>query len=183
MSGAVIRKASADDCSYVYEIALRNEFQSVSSQARQCFGFLFPYSENEYKAFSRTADFFFVATISDIPIGFVLAQGIQYFTPNEMEVYVYLMQHEPGTSLVVRQICIDPTYGHCGYGGALYDCLFDELKHSIYKEAVTFIWTKPDNRPSELFHEKTGWRKTEIYALRKALSFDRREVGVWHRTI
>lgn len=180
-----IKKATLDRIGKIASFALRIDYARLTRKQREGFGFIFADDESEYSKFVNAANWFYLLESGEEVIGFVLAHSNALSYEREMEVYAHLSTLAGDNFVIVRQICVGIDYAHRGFGRALYDHLFKEIESSNnqHRTAYTFIWKQPANGASENFHRELGWKEIEKYQLKKPLSADRCEVGIWAREI
>lgn len=143
-------------------------------------GFLLPYSEAEYLNFAHTAEYFYAVIDAGRLVGFVLAHSSDRIGEFGGEVYLHMKEIQKRPFTVIRQIGVDPNARNKGYGRMLYDFVAERV-HEEQSEAMmmAFIWKRPPNFASELFHAAAGWREMEVYKLRSG----ERVAGIWEYTI
>jgi predicted GNAT superfamily acetyltransferase len=180
-----IRHATSELVFEIAELARSMDYACLSDEQRAKFGFLFSYTEREYSNFITNAEWFYVLQFNNVVAGFLLAHSNKEFAKNEMEVYARIRLLADSQSVIVRQICVGMPYSEMGFGRALYNRFFDDVKNDAcpYKCGYTFIWTVPPNIGSATFHRKTGWSEIERYTLEKLLPGGRTEVGIWMRKL
>jgi GNAT superfamily N-acetyltransferase len=169
---------------HLYEISALSRklafHQSEDTQLHR--GFLKPYSDDEYRKFILAAEYFYVLSVQNKVVGFVLAHAKSKIgLLGEEEIYDHIAETRRGRFVVVRQICIDPDYSERGFGQRLYDHLFDQLRSTRAhdKTAVAFIWQRPLNSASAKFHKATGWSSVDTYELKDGSG----AVSIWERAI
>ncbi len=161
----------------VTSLANRVALSHLSEKERK-WGFLVPYTESQYKSFTRDAEHFYVLCLENRPIGFVLAHSNDKIGLFGGEVYLHLKNLQRLPFLVVRQICIDPEFSHKGYGRKLYEFLINRAAEdpANYRTMVCFIWKSPyHNQSSEKFHRTIGWKELKTYILKNRSG----AVGIW----
>jgi L-amino acid N-acyltransferase YncA len=163
----------------IYKLARKVDIRKKSSKASAKRGFLYPYTEDEYKTYVKKAEHFYLLLFNGKLAGFVLAHSSEKNNSFGGEIYSYIDRTTGKPHVVVRQICIDPKVSKRGWGRRLYRHLFEQIEKSGLRNrpAIGFIWKHPPNSASLKFHEANGWRQIDTYKFRDG----KRIVTIWKR--
>jgi len=161
----------------ITHVAQATAEDKISAKQQEQFGFLRPYTAEEYLRFATLADHFYCVLEENQVVAFLLAHSCDKIELKE-EVYAYIKSTQAKPFIVARQLAVLPHLARKGYGRILYNHLAKQVATGpiTYDVAIGFIWKEPNhNHASEIFNRKMNAREISTYALKDGRGL----VGIW----
>ena len=169
-----IEAANPEHVPEIVALAQTYNLEQITSEQAAKLGFLASrFEEEDYQAFVRRANHFYVLLDNKTLSGFVYAYSSDRIQDDE-RLNLLIKSRHPDPFIVIKQICVRQDSIGRGLGTCLYRHLFGQVHgYPIF----TAILLEPVNHRSITFHERHGFKK--VYEITPPDGMLR---GVWMRS-
>ena len=155
-SGLRIVFARSEHVPQITALAKTYGLDQMTSEQAAKLGFLASnFNEEDYRAFVRRANYFYVLLEKRNLYGFLYAYSSDRIEPDDWLNLLIKSRHS-GPFVTIKQICIQPDLTGRGLATFLYQHLFSHVKECPLFAAIV---VEPANHRSIVFHERHGFRK------------------------
>lgn len=151
-----IQGAKSEHLPQIVSLAQTCNLKQMASEQAARLGFLASnFQEEDYQAFIRRADHFYVLLENRNLCGFLYAYSSDLIQGDEW-LNLLIRSRHPDHFVVIKQICIRPDLIGRGLATSLYQHLFTQVQEY---PLFTAIVLEPVNHRSIIFHERLGFKK------------------------